>query len=87
MEICVTSGLPIPMVPRMNQRSGYIKRKVWAWTVQKCIALVGTDTVLTSTGAETSPFNGGQYRAQNGIMRNFGPTNPHGTVFAPKKWL
>ena len=20
-------------------------------------------------------------------MRNFGPTNPHGTVFAPKQWL
>ena len=20
-------------------------------------------------------------------MRNFGPTNPHGTAFAPKQWL
>ena len=55
--------------------------------VQKCIAIVGADTVLTSAGPETNPFHGGQYRSQNGNMRNFGPTNPHGTAFPPKKWL
>ena len=47
----------------------------------------GGDTVLTSSGPETTPFHGRQYRAQNGNMRNFGPTNPHGTAFAPKQWL
>ena len=29
----------------------------------------------------------GLYWAQNGNMRNFGSTNPHGTAFAPKQWL
>ena len=26
-------------------------------------------------------------RAENGNMRNFGPTNPHATAFPPKQWL
>ena len=46
MEICETSALPIPMVPRLHQSNGYIKRKLQAWRVQKCIDLVGADTVL-----------------------------------------
>ena len=52
----------------------------------KSIALVGADTVLTSAEPQSTPFHGGQYRAQNGNMRNFGPTDPHGTAFAPKQW-
>ena len=87
MEICETSALPIYMISRLHQSNGYIKRKLRAWRVQKCIALVGADTVLTSWGPETTPFQGRQYRAKNGNMRNFGPTNPHGTAFAPKQWL
>ena len=94
MEICETSALPIYMISRLHQSNGYIKRKLRAWRVQKCIALVGADTVLTSQGPETTPFpwyrepkQWLQYRAQNGSMRNFGPTNPHGTAFAPKQWL
>ena len=87
MEICGNSGLHIPMVPRLHKSNGYMKRKLRAWRVQKCIALVGANTVLTSSGPETTPFYGRKYRAQNGNMRNLGPTNPHGTVFAPKQWL
>ena len=87
MEICETSALPIYMISRLHQSNGYIKRKLRAWRVQKCIALVGADTVLTSWGPETTPFQGRQYRAQNGNMRNFGPTNLHGIAFAPKQWL
>ena len=87
MEICETSVLPIAMVQRLNQSNGYIKRKLRAWRVRKCIALVGADTVLTTAWKQSTPFHGGQYRAQNGNMRNFGPTNPHGTAFAPKQWL
>ena len=49
-EICEISGLPIPMVPRLHQCNGYIKRKLRAWRVQKCIALVGEDIALTSAG-------------------------------------
>ena len=30
MEICETSALPIPMVPRLNLNNGYIKRKLRA---------------------------------------------------------
>ena len=84
MEICETSALPIPMVPRLHQSNGCIKRKLRASRVQKCIVLVGADTVLTIAWKETIPFHGGLYRAQNGNMTNFGPTNPHGTAFAPK---
>ena len=50
VDICEILGLPIHMVPRLHQSNGYIKMKLRAWRVQKCIALVGADTVLTSTG-------------------------------------
>ena len=79
MEICETSGLPIPMVPRLRQTNGYIKRKLRAWRVQKCIAIVGANIVLMTAWPQSIPFHGGQYKALNGNMRNFGPTNPHGT--------
>ena len=87
MEICETSALSIPMVTHSHQSNGYIKRKLWAWRVQKCIALVGADTVLITAWPQSTPFHGGWYRAPNGKMRNFGPTNPHGTAFVPKQWL
>ena len=80
------SALPIPMVPRLHQSNGYIKRNLRAWRVQKCIALVGADTVLSTAWPQTTPFHGG-YRAQNENMRKFGPTYPHGTALAPKQWL
>ena len=60
-EICETSVLPIPMVPRLHQCNGYIKRKLRAWRVQKCIALVGEDTVLTSAGQQTTTCHWGHY--------------------------
>ena len=87
MEICESSALPIPMVSCLHQTNGYIKRKLGEWRAQKCIAIVGADTVLTSGGPQTTPFHGGQHRSKNGNMRNFGPTNPHDTAFAPNKWL
>ena len=87
MEICETSGLPIPMLPHFHQSNVYIKRKLRLWRAQKCIALVDEETVFTSAGPQTTPFLGGQYRAENGNMRNFGPTNPHATAFPPKQWL
>ena len=87
MEICEISGLPIPMVPCLHQSNVYMKSKLQVWRAQKCIVLVGAETVLTSAGLQTTPFHGWQYRAENGNMRNFGPTNPHGTAFAPKQWL
>ena len=59
MEICGTSGLPIPMVPRLHQSNGNMKRKVRAWRVQKYITLVGGDPVLTSAGPQSTPFHGG----------------------------
>ena len=65
----------------------YIKRKLLVCRAQKCIALVGAETVLTSAGPQTTPFYGGQYWDGNGNMRNFGPTNPHGTAFAPTQCL
>ena len=86
-EICETWGLPIPMVPRLHQCNGYIKRMLRAWRVQKCIALVDVDILLTSAGPQTTPCHGGQYRVHQGNMRNFGPTNTHGTTSTPMQWL
>ena len=65
----------------------YIQKKLRVSRVQKYIVLVGADTVLTSAWPQTTPFHGGQYRAQNGNMRNFGPINPHGTAFPQTQWL
>ena len=75
------------MVPRLHQCNGYITRKLRACRVKKCIALVGTDIALTSAGPQTTPCHGGQYRVHQGNMRNFGPTNTHGTASAPMQWL
>ena len=86
MEIFATSGLPLLKVPRLHQSNGNIKRKIRAWRVQKGITLVGADTVLTSAGPQNTPLHRGLYRAQNGNMRNFGPTKPLGTAFAPNQW-
>ena len=70
MEICDTSGIPIPMVPRFHQSNGYIKRKLRVWRAQNSNAVDGAETVLSSAGPQTTPFHGGQYRAKNGNMRN-----------------
>ena len=59
MEICETSTLPIPMVPRLHQSNGYIKRKLRAWKVRKCIVLVGEDTVLITAWPQSTSFHGG----------------------------
>ena len=65
-----------------------MKRKLRVWRAQKCNAIVSAETVLNSVGPQITPFYGGQYKmANNGNMQNFGPTNLHGTAFAPKQWL
>ena len=87
MEVCENSDLPIAMVPRMHQSNGYIKIKLQAWRAQKCNALVGAETPLTCEGSQNTPFHGWEYSTEKGNMRNFGPTNSHGTAFAPKQWL
>ena len=86
-EICENSSLSIPMVPRLHQCNGYIKRKLRACRVQKCIAIVGADTVLTSAGPQTTSCHGVQCRVQRRNMRNFEPTNPHGTASPPMQWV
>ena len=59
MEICGILGLPILMVPCLHQTNGNIKRKRRAWKVQKCITLVGADTVLIGAGPQSNLFHGG----------------------------
>ena len=87
MVICEISTLPIPMVSHLHQRHGCIKRKLRAWRIQKCIALAGADTIVTSAGPQTTLFHVGEYRVQIGNMRNFGPTNSHCSAFARKQWF
>ena len=59
MKMCETSTLQISMVPRLHQSNGFMKRKLRAWRIQKCIALVGADTVLTTAWKQSTPFHGG----------------------------
>ena len=59
MEICETSALPIPMVPRLQESNCYMKRKLRAWRVQNDIALVGADTYLPLRGSKVPRFMGG----------------------------
>ena len=87
MEICESSGEPIGMEPCFHKGNVYIKRNLQVWRAQKCTALVGAVTVLTSAGLQTTLFHWRQYRAVNGNKRNFGRTTPHGTAFAPKQWI
>ena len=79
IEYCGNSGLPI-MVSRLYQSNVYIKRKLRVWRAQKCIALVGTKTVLTSAWPETTPFHAGQHRSVKeigGILGLHIPKVPH----------
>ena len=59
IEICETSDVPFPMVPRLHQSNGYLKRKLRVLRARKYIALVGEDRVLTSAGPQATPFHGG----------------------------
>ena len=76
MEICGTSGLPIPIVPRLHQSNGCMKRKQRAWRVQKCIALVGAGTVLSSAWAQTTLLHGGCIGSRKEICENSGVPIP-----------
>ena len=87
MEIFETSGIPIPVVPRLHQSNGYIRKQLRVWIAQKCIVLDGAETVLTTYLPQTTPFQWGQYSAGNGNMRDFDPLNPHSTEFALKQLL
>ena len=87
VEICGNSRLHYPMVLRLHQSNGYMETKLRAWRVQKCIVLVGADTVLTSSGQKLPRFMGVSIGPRNGNMRNFRPSNRYGTAFAPKQWL
>ena len=46
MEIFEVSGQPIPKVPLLHQSNGYNKRKLRVCRAQKCIVLVGVETVV-----------------------------------------
>ena len=85
-RVC-TNAMVISKGSYGNGEFNNIKKKLPAWRVQKCIALVGADTVLTSAVPQTTPCHGGQYRVHGGNFRNFGPTKPHRTAFAPMQWL
>ena len=76
MEMCENSGQPIPMVPRLNQSNGYIKWKLRAWRVQKCIALVDTDTVVTSAWPLNTPCHGGSIGSRMEMCENSGQPIP-----------
>ena len=87
MVKCEILFTPISMVPNFHQSNGFIKGKLRVWTAKKCIALVGAENPLTSSGPKNTPLHGGRCRIENGNLRNFVHPNPHGSPFAPKQFL
>ena len=75
------------MVPYLQQRNIYIKRKLRVWRDRKCISLVGAKTPLTCTGRQRTLSQGMRYRAEKGILRKIRWTYRHGTVFVPRQYL
>ena len=61
----------VGMVPRLHKRNVYIQRKVRVWRAQKCIVIVRGKTTPTCAGLQRTPFQVGQYSADNGNMRKF----------------
>ena len=67
-------------MPCFHLSNGYIKRKLWVYRAQKCITLVGAETVLTCTDLQTTPFRGWHYMADNRNLESSGlpiPMVPH----------
>ena len=87
LEICGSSGPPIPKVPCLHQINVYIKRKLRVWGTQKCNFLVGANTVPTVTNPQTTYSHAAPYMANIGNLRQFGASNPQVTVFAPNQCL
>ena len=87
LEICGSSGPPIPMVPCLHQINVYIKRKLRVLGTQKCNFLIGAETVPTVTCRQTTYSQAMPYMANIGNLRKFGASNPQGTVFAPHQCL
>ena len=85
-EICGSSGPPIPKVPCLHQINVYIKRKLRVWGTQKCNFLICAETVPTVTGRQTTYSQAMPYMANIGNLRQYGASNPEGTVFAPNQF-
>ena len=87
LEICGSSGPTIPKVPCLHHINVYIKRKLRVWGTQKCNFLIGAETVPTVTGRQTTYSQSMPYMANIGNLRQFGASNPQGTVFSPNQCL
>ena len=70
-----TSGLPIPMVPRLHQNNAYIKRKLRVWRCQRCIALVRAPHLPVRV-SKLSHFMGGRIGLRMEICEISGLTIP-----------
>ena len=86
MEICGPSGLPIPIVPCFHHSNGY-EKEATGMESSKMYCPSRCRYRTYQCVAENYPVSWGFNRVLKGNMRNFGPTNPHGTAFAPKQWL
>ena len=75
------------MVQCLHQSNVYIKRKLGLWRAEKCIPLVGAESVPTCAGPQTTSSRVRWYRAENGNVGKSGPTFRYGAVFAPKHCL
>ena len=76
LEICGSTGPPIPSVPCLHQINVYIKRKLRVWGTQKCNFLIGAETGPTVTGRQTTFSQAMPYMANIGICGSSGPPIP-----------
>ena len=87
MQISVTSGLLIAMIPCLHENNTYIKRKFYGCRAKKYNFWAGVKSLRTSTELQIARIHESPYRADNANFRNFEASFRHGTVFAPKLYL
>ena len=73
--------------PMFAPRQYLYQKEAMGMERPECIALVGSKTPPTCVICQTTRFQGGQYRAENGNLRKLWWTFRHGTVFPPRQVL
>ena len=86
-ETCIYWGGPTAMVRGLHEGNIYIKRKLWVWSVRKCIFLVGGKNPLVCACRQSTQSEGRRCRAEKGNLCILGWTYRHGPVFAPRQYL
>ena len=83
VQISRNSGLPLNIVPWLQQCILYMKRKLRECRAQKGNPCFGAKSPLCSTGLQSTRFQAARYRADSADFQKFGASYNHGIVIAP----